>query len=105
MRLRTRYQFQRMAQSSFKRTGEWIIVAIRPIQDHPSKLGILVTKRYGSSPQRNRFKRLVRESFRLLYPEILTSCDILVRPRSKALNANLKDIQEELRKFMQQFIS
>jgi ribonuclease P protein component len=99
MRLRKRQQFQRMAKSTLKWTGEWILVTLRPVQ-HPSKLGIVVTKRFGSSPQRNRFKRIVREAFRLAYPEFTTSFEILVRPRSKALEASMQNIQKELKLFV-----
>lgn len=102
MRLRTRQQYRRMAKGTLRYTGRWILVDIRPTKDSFSKLGITVTKRYGESHQRNRFKRLVREAFRLSYPEFSQSFDILVRPRTQALRAVMNDIRQELRGFVEQ---
>lgn len=91
-----------MMHGTLKFTGRWILVDVRVTKGSSSKLGITVTKRYGSACQRNRFKRLVREAFRLSYPHYLLNFDILVRPRSQALEAKLKDIQLELVDFVNQ---
>ena len=49
---------------------------------HP-RLGMIVAKRLlGRAVDRNRFKRCVRESFRLLLPE-LPACDFVVRLLAK----------------------
>jgi ribonuclease P protein component len=96
MRLRTRQQYRRMGQKSFKFTGKWVLVDIRLSTALCSRLGITVTKRYGPAYQRNRFKRLVREAFRLSSPQFKHVVDIVVRPRSKALHAGMTDIQQEL---------
>lgn len=96
MRLRTRQQYQRMTQNTFKFTGQWILVDLRLTSHFFSRLGITVTKRYGPAHQRNRFKRLVREAFRLSYPQFTQMFDIVIRPRSQALSASIQDIQQEL---------
>ena len=96
MRLRTRKQYQRMSQKAFKVTGQWIMADIRLTSGPFSRMGLTVTKRYGNAPIRNRFKRIVREAFRLSYSQFKLPFDIVIRPRSKALNASMKDIQEEL---------
>ncbi len=59
--------------------------------NRPTRIGISVSSKYGSSCERNRFKRLVREAFRNLNhkcPQI----DIHVVPRQKAKLAKLADI-------------
>lgn len=101
MRLRTRQQYQRMSQKTFKFTGQWIMVDIRLTQGPFSRLGITVTKRYGDAYQRNRFKRVVREAFRLSYPDFKMTFDIVIRPRSQSLAANMQDIQQELLLFVE----
>lgn len=100
MRLRKRQQFQKIAKSPFKWTGEWIKVTIQPVCRCRSKLGIIVTKKFGSSPERNRFKRISREAFRLKNPYFPTSFEILIRPQPKALQASMQDIQQELELFV-----
>lgn len=101
MRLRTRQQYQRMAQRTFKFTGRWILIDIRLTPGPFSRLGVTVTRRYGPAHQRNRFKRLVREAFRLLYPHFKLTFDIVVRPRSQAIEAQMLDIQQELLYFVE----
>lgn len=101
MRLRTRQQYQRMVQKTFKFTGQWIIIDIRLTNDPFSRLGVTATKKYGQATQRNRFKRLAREAFRLSYPQFKMTFDILLRPRSQALDAMMTDIQKELLYFVE----
>lgn len=96
MRLRSRMQYKRMAHVQNKYTGQWIVVKTRPSKSHCPKLGITVTRRFGKSHQRNRFKRLVREAFRLSCQQFFSGIDILVQPRSLALKANMEDIRNEL---------
>ncbi len=61
-----------------------VVHAIR-VQDSLSRIGLSVSKRVGNSPQRNRWKRLMRESFRrnvaLLPPHLW----LVVRPRRGAV--------------------
>ena len=100
MRLRTRKQYQRLMHKTLKFTGQWIMADISLTSASFSRLGVTVTKKYGSAPQRNRFKRISREAFRLSYPNFSHTCDIIIRPRSKALSATMEDVRQELLKFL-----
>ncbi len=102
VRLRTRRHYHRMTQGAFRYTGQWIVVALRQNKRPSSRLGITATRRYGSACKRNRFKRIVREAFRLCSPQFLESFDILVRPRSLAVLATMSDVQNELLLFIDQ---
>lgn len=96
MRIRTRRQYQRMFDAPYKRIGKWIIIDLKPIECGHSCLGIVVTRRFGNAVQRNRFKRLVRESFRHSLSSFKSHYHIVVKSRSHALNATRGNIQEEL---------
>ncbi len=89
-----------MGRGSYTYVGRWIVVDFRLNKEACSRLGITVTKRYGKAPQRNRFKRLMREAFRLSYSKLNVSLDIGVRPRSAALKAKMQEIQKDLLAFI-----
>jgi len=105
LRLRTRQHYQRIGRHPLKFKGYWISADMRllpPPHSKPScRLGIAVGRRYGHAPQRNRFKRIVREAFRLSYGDFSFSFDIVVRPQPNALFANSQDVQKELLEFVQ----
>lgn len=96
MRLRTRHQYRRMAHGSRRYVGQWIVVDVRSSTEAFSRLGITVTRKFGKSHERNRFKRIVREAFRLSYQQFPASFLLVVKPRSLAHGASSAEIQKEL---------
>jgi ribonuclease P protein component len=101
MRLSTRSDYQRMTHGSQRFIGRWIIVDIKSSNYPSSRLGITVTRRFGKAHDRNRFKRITREAFRL--SQFSKNINILVRPRSYAHEATMGDVQAEILAFVQAF--
>lgn len=62
---------------------------------HP-RLGVAAPRRYGCAPRRNRFRRLVREAFRL-EQHALGALDLLVGPRPGAEPPSLEALRADLR--------
>ncbi|MDP1879989.1 MAG: ribonuclease P protein component [Parachlamydiaceae bacterium] len=102
MRLLTRQQYRNLQRNSSKFVGKWIIVEVKFNNNPTSRLGIIASRRYGPSHQRNRFKRIVREAFRLSQP-FQKNIDIIVKPRSEAVKAKMNMIQAELNLFVNEF--
>jgi ribonuclease P protein component len=94
LRLRSQHQFRNATRRGKRLVGSWIIIDC--CYSNSTRLGVTVSKKYGKAHERNRFKRLVREGFRLSREELPQGRDLNVRPRSAAKNATSKDIQKEL---------
>jgi len=60
-----------------------------------ARLGLSVSKRVGNAVTRNRWKRLIREAFRLSREELPPGLDLIVRPQ-KGAAAELEAIQKSL---------
>lgn len=89
-----------MARPHRRNAGYWILLDQSPNLDSLVRLGITVTRKYGNAHERNRFKRIVREAFRLCKHRLPAGTDILIKPRSQALTATLADIQSEILKLV-----
>lgn len=100
IRLRRRCEYQRLASFDRRHHGRYVIVELKFNPRQITRLGVTVSRRYGSASLRNRFKRIVREAFRLSKNQLKSGWDVNVKPRSAALTATTQDIQHELVRFI-----
>ncbi|HXF29636.1 MAG TPA: ribonuclease P protein component [Chlamydiales bacterium] len=66
------------------------------------RLGITISKKFGNAVERNRFKRLVREGFRLTQKPV-GGLDIVVRPRTTSKLFSLAQVMNDLALFFAAF--
>ena len=78
-RLTSKADFDRVFADNQRARTDYVMVMARPNQVGYPRLGMVVAKRLlARAVDRNRVKRCVRESFRLVLPE-LPACDFVVR--------------------------
>jgi len=81
-RLTRKAEFDRVCKEGRAyRTSEITLLALANKTDR-SRLGLVVGRRAGNAPTRNRMKRLIREAFRLNKHLLTVGHDIVVIPRS-----------------------
>jgi ribonuclease P protein component len=61
-----------------------LVLHLLPNQQGETRLGISISKRVGSAPLRNRWKRLIREAYRLNQSVLPVGFDFVARPRKGA---------------------
>jgi ribonuclease P protein component len=62
-----------------------------------SRLGLVVGRKFGNSPRRNRFKRILREAYRLNKSLLESGADIVVIPRPGLTELTLKVVEEKFK--------
>jgi ribonuclease P protein component len=96
MRLRKRHQYKRVGHAAIRHVGRYIVVDCKENHLSHTRLGITAACRYGDAHERNRFKRIVREAFRLRYHALLLGYDVNIKPRTLAKEASMNDIVDDL---------
>jgi len=95
-RLRKQREFDLVYQAATARSAGPLRVFGRPNNLDHCRLGLNVSRRVGHAVRRNRVKRMVRESFRLLQHELPGGYDLVVVARPHQRLA-LEDYQRLLR--------
>lgn len=91
-------EFDRVFSRRCSQADRVVAIYVARSQQKQSRLGIVATRKLGGAVVRNRWKRLIREAFRLVQAELPEGLDIVVLPRRgvepelAALQASLKGL-------------
>lgn len=99
-RLRTRAQLHHVREEGVRRAGRYCVAAVAAPPDGQRKLAIITSRRYNrKAVVRNRARRLLREAYRLLLPEMRPVWLVLI-PRYAMQGAGAMEVLEELRRLL-----
>jgi ribonuclease P protein component len=101
-RLRKRKEFQRVFDEGKVYGNDQITVYALLNNDSVSRLGLVVGRKFGNSPRRNRFKRIFREAYRLNKNILGNGVDIIIIPRSGLTDLSLKSVEDKFKKILAQ---
>ena len=101
MRLRRGADFRRVYDTG-RSVGDEGVVIFAALNELPhARLGLSVSRKVGNAVRRNRWKRLIREAFRLHQAELPQGLDFVVIPRAGA-EPNLPAVAGSLLRLMPQ---
>ncbi|TWT83916.1 Ribonuclease P protein component [Planctomycetes bacterium CA13] len=75
--------------------GTLVLFAVNQNRSIPSRIGITIPKKTGNAVIRNRWKRLIRESFRTQSESIPEGIEMIVRPK-KGAKSSWKSIEKSV---------
>jgi ribonuclease P protein component len=95
-RLTRRLEFQQVRDGNRSIAGRWFrLSALQTDNDSPARLGIITTRKSGSAVERTRFRRLIREAFRLQRASLPTGLWLVVIARTGAGQAPFQSVRDE----------
>lgn len=95
-RLLAKGHYQRVLKAGNRIAGALVLIDYRKGFSSCPRLGITVSRRYGKAHERNRFKRVVREAFRLCASHLPQDIELNVVPKSPLEEVSTAAILKDL---------
>ena len=99
-RLRAKSEFSAVFAEKKSQASRFLRCYYRKNSLSTTRLGIVVSRRYGKAHERNRFKRIIREAFRL-YKKNEYSMDIVVLPNRRNKSLHYEDLAKDVCKLLE----
>lgn len=89
--------FRRLYRSGKSEAGGFVVVYLKPNKLGINRVGFTVGKQLGKAVVRNRTKRLMRESLRLVEDRLMVGYDMIIVARNRAADKTYDQISKDLR--------
>ena len=99
-RLRAKSEFSAVFSEKKSHASRFLRCYYRKNSLSTTRLGIVVSRRYGKAHERNRFKRIIREAFRL-HRKCEYSMDIVVLPNKRNKSLRYEDLAKDVCKLLE----
>jgi ribonuclease P protein component len=96
-RLRTGAEFERVFKRGARHTGRFFLLVALPNGRAFDRLGLAVSRRVGGAVERNRARRLLRESFRRLERTRGPGADLVVVAHAEIAGRGQPEVEREIR--------
>ena len=97
MKIRHRPEFLRVLQNGRKFHSRFFTVHVMSGNEGSARLGVVASRKTGNAVERNRAKRLLRETFRQSYPMLPDGTDFVFVAKRAITKAKLKDVERDFR--------
>ncbi len=101
-RLQKRKEFQHVFDNGERYGNDQLKIYALSNGDSVSRLGLVVGRKFGNAPRRNRFKRILREAYRLNKGLLSNGVDIVVIPRPGLKELTLMAVEEKFKIILMQ---
>lgn len=100
-KLRMNYEFSRVYQKGRYISGRHVVLHYLKRSGSQNRLGVTASRKVNGSVHRNRIKRLLRESYRLMEDQVRLGYDLILVGRESGPPPDLKTIQPEVARLLQ----
>jgi ribonuclease P protein component len=94
--LRTRREFERLQAGGRSRAHRLLVVRVRPNDLDHDRFGISTGRRLGNAVERNRVRRRIRETLRVMAHTTGDGRDVLIVARAAGLRASHQELRAAL---------
>lgn len=88
--------FRRIYAKGKSEAGGYCVVYVLPNKRAFNRAGFTVSKAFGNAVKRNRIKRLMRESYRLMEDKLGIGYDFIIVARNRAVDKTYNDISKDM---------
>jgi ribonuclease P protein component len=98
-RVRKRAEYLEIQSGGLRVNGDCLVfILLRRPAGSPLRLGITASRKIGNAVQRNRARRLIREAFRAVFPDLPVAVDIVVIVRRPLGDRKMQAMLDEWRR-------